>query len=89
MPFRPSRFVNQSQIFDGQSMRISDQLSNYDDTSPINEDQSKMFGNQQQTVNYSNANGNPSSPSVPVPVKVKDNILKVQTLYLHGLQLNC
>lgn len=64
-------------MFDEQSMRISDQLSGYDETSPNSDDQSKVLGSQ-PAIGYSNANGNAqSSPSIAVPITVKDNILKV------------
>lgn len=75
LPSRPTRFINQSQIFEGQPIRISDQLSNYDDTSP-NEDHSKVATNH-STIDFSNANGSAQSPVVAVPVKVKENILKL------------
>jgi len=47
-------------------MSISDQLSNYDDISPTND---KILGSQ---LNIST-----QSPSMAVPVQVKENILKV------------
>lgn len=82
IPSRPTRFINQSQIFEGQPIKISDQLSNYDDTSP-NEDHSKVATNH-STIDFSKANGSAQSPVVAVPVKVKENILKVcMHVYLH------
>lgn len=73
---RPTRLLNQSRILEGQTiMKISDQLSNYDDVSPTNEDQA-IIQDSQPAINYSNTNGT-ASPSVPVPTNVKENILKV------------
>ena len=74
---RPTRLENHSRILEGQSvMRISDQLSNYDDTSPTSEEKSKLH-NSQPAMNYSSTNGSPQSPSVVVPTKIRENILKV------------
>ena len=73
---RPTRLLNQSRILEGQTiMKISDQLSSYDDASPTNEDQPKVQDNQ-PSIDYSNTNGS-ASPSVPVPTNIKENILKV------------
>ena len=74
-------------------MRISDQLSNYDDVSPSNEDQSKVLSSQ-STINHSNTSSNVqlSGMAVPVPAKVKENILKVRLypyVYSHHLHLVC
>ena len=74
---RPTRLVNQSRILEGQSiMRIGEQLSNYDDTSPTSEEQSKLH-NSQPVMNCSSTNANSQSPIVVVPAKIRENILKV------------
>lgn len=95
---RPNRLLNQSHLFDEQCMRISDQLSNYDDTSPSTEDQSKVLSSQ-KTINHPNTSSSVqlsgtavAVPAMAVPAKVKENILKVSfmvTFIPCHLQLNC
>ena len=81
LPSRPTRLLNQSRILEGQTiMKISDQLSSYDDASPTNEDQATVQDSH-PTISYSNTNGN-ASPSMPVPTNVKENILKVNYVIL-------
>ena len=75
-------------------MRISDQLSNYDDASPSTEDQSKELKSQ-QTTNCSNTSGNakltdtavavPAPAKVAIPAKLRGNILQVHFahIYIH------
>lgn len=59
-------------------MRISDQLSNYDDDeSPTNDNQSTRHPN----INHSHINGGVQSPSVAVPAQIKENILKVDIVW--------
>ena len=88
---RPNRLLNHSHIFDEQCMRISDQLSNYDDASPSTEDQSKELRSQQAT-NCSNTSGNakltvPAPAKVAIPAKLRGNILQVHFahIYIHIL----
>ena len=77
LPSKPTILPNQPRVFEGQTIiRIGDQLSGYDDTSPTNEDQSKLRDSQ-PAINYSNTNGNTQSPRVAVPTNIKENILKV------------